>query len=133
MKLFESNRQRLTESDLNVGSIQKILDKHAKETFGSATAARDKNHKNFFMVTFYPPRVTGMTMAMGEKTMLGKDGEKSEKSALKLAKELEKMFKNEVDLEDIDVEVRQNVVTLFAVSDEFSRPEWNLNLRNKSK
>jgi hypothetical protein len=127
MKLFESNR-KLTESDISKGSIQKMLDKH---TFGTATATRDKNHKNFFTVTFFPSRTTGSISALGKETMLGQDARNSEKSALKLAQELEKMFKKELDLEDIGVETRNNTVTLFAVSDEFSKPEWNLNLKNK--
>ena len=78
--------------------------------------SKDKNHSNFINIRFKYDSGSGVTTALGKKTMAGANRDIQSAGVLKIANAIADKLKNHKEIEDIDVSDEQNGnVLLFIV------------------
>jgi len=94
--------------------------KEGNEEYYKPKIRKDKNNPNFLYIDIAYPAGSGVTTALGSKTMSGRDREEGAAKALSVGNAVVKKLEAKYNIEDIDVSDGKNgKVTVFAVSDDF--------------
>jgi hypothetical protein len=94
--------------------------KEGNEEYYKPKIRKDKNNPNFLYIDIAYPAGSGVTTALGSKTMSGRDREEGAAKALSVGNAVAKKLQSKYNIEDIEVkDLKNGKVEVFAVSDDF--------------
>jgi hypothetical protein len=92
----------------------------SQEEYFKPSIRKDKSNPNFLYITIPYPIGSSSSMALGSRTMSGKDREEGAIKALSIGNTIAKKLESKYNIKDIEVkDLKNGKVQVFAVSDDF--------------